>query len=1793
MRRSGWGWLAAALLVLCIAESAGAEAVEYGGVVYAYPKLGEQSPALTLTIAGWALDDASFAPTPIALPPGAVFGLYLRENGEYRPLPDPGNPARPWQLTPGADGALAAALPTGIDVYIKQETAPAGFSMPAEAQAYRRVQPGEALVYANYAGDLQGLRILLTDDAGAPLSGVAFLLEGADSFTLTTDAQGLAQVLGLPIGDFSLSQQSTPEGHDAPADTIPVVISPNTPVSLALTNNRRAQLSLDVQGVERTRGGRAQHAALARTYAVYDSLGIFYGALRAGETLSLPATPEGTAYTLSAQDTPQDGYAADDAAHAVLLYSGASLTQQIEVPSLSGYFALTHLDGAGNAINGSEFVLLDASGAVVLSDAAARGRYENPVPLPAGAYTLHLKRVPEGYIYRETAVPLTIQPYTGDETSIAQVALQSDALPALQVTYTAQNLPSLFEADAIIACEPALTGWDAAMTQREVVFSFIYPKVDGLTVAAESAAGASLHLARRYALPGVAELSSLALSGAVRYAYTYPVAEGEFMAAQGEMPFEITAAAFAPHAPTTYALWGYVTDKAGDPVPMVRVWLGDQSATTDTYGAYAFEVQPDGAAVSVEAPAGYAVRMEGANATLLPLLTVSGQVLAYGGADPGAARIAYGAWGETAPDETGRFALSGIDRAGGELTVSAPEGVLTRIERDSDAYTVHLYAQAAISGAVQTPQGMPIPDVAGKLTGEGIARDVTTDSYGQYSLDGLFPGSYTLALTPPEGWIAENTDPLAIDLAAGAAYGAPPLRMMPPARVEGIIAEGSMGLRGVQISVGEATATTDRDGFFLLDGLFAGQYPLVITPPEGVRVLSAPETVEIGTEGGTVSVAAEAVRLAGLSGRIFRDADDNGLFTIDESGQVGALVSLLDEAGQVLTMQETGAAGTFIFNELLPGVYRVSVSLPDGMLFAKAPPAQARMLAGGDSAQGVSEALTLSAGEQREGLLAGAVATGAAVGQLTDDAGAPLSGVPITLLRGAEHIAQTLSDAQGRFTFEPLRPGDYAVSVQLPAGILLAPQSRTAFSVRGGQTDIALDTVRAAAMTVSIFTDVNGDGQNLREAGMAGVHVELLGARGEVAASAVTDAEGRAQFDSLYPGTYNLRCTLPGADWGFTTGAIEAFVLTAGQMTSAEVGMAQMGRVAGMVFADADYDGLRGAAEGAVSAEVTLLNENGDALTTSSTDAAGHYAFEALPPGQYAVRITLPGGYAFTRTRADAPSYNSDVAEGAGPSAQTAAFFLPMGVAMPVDAGAYAVSSARGMLFRDQAGDGRIRAGNEPLAGHVVRLLRENSPYAEAITDAAGNYTFEALPPGEYAIEVTIEPGERFSLSPAGNVRGSRMPATDALTGQMPLILPMGMRADGLDIGIVRTASLAGSAGAPGATLTLWQGETRIAETLSGADGRYALADLRPGEAILRITPPAGWVLTAGQAADQKITLRQGEATLPMDWSVVPEAIIEGLLWLDADGDGQLGAEEATLPGIPLLLTSLDAQHRITQTTDAQGRFVFRGLNAGDYALAPENGALGEALLYEADRWAALRITAGDAALCPMPAYAPGALAGRITEGGNAAKPLPGAHVELLSAERRVLAEQTTGEDGAYRFDALPPGDYALRATLPTGYLFEAAAFPLAEGTVSQIAPFALPMGVVISNLDGRAVLGARVGDLLWLDENGNGLQETAEPGIAGVTVTLLRIAQDGGETAILQTQTDARGRYRFDSVRPGRYRVAFALEEGVVSTESMAEPDEINSKILPGDAQGRTEIFEVKSGDRVLWVDGGVQKEP
>jgi hypothetical protein len=118
----------------------------------------------------------------------------------------------------------------------------------------------------------------------------------------------------------------------------------------------------------------------------------------------------------------------------------------------------------------------------------------------------------------------------------------------------------------------------------------------------------------------------------------------------------------------------------------------------------------------------------------------------------------------------------------------------------------------------------------------------------------------------------------------------------------------------------------------------------------------------------------------------------------------------------------------------------------------------------------------------------------------------------------------------------------------------------------------------------------------------------------------------------------------------------------------------------------------------------------------------------------------------------------------------------------------------------------------------------------------------------------------------------------------------------------------------------------------------------------------------------------------------------------------------------------------------------------------------------------------------------------------------------------------------------------------------------------------------------------AGIGDLVWNDYNGNGGREPGEPGLAGVTVSLL--GSDGLPVAdVWPTVTDADGYYSFSGIPAGQYYVVIEPPVGFSPTYDIDLVDASNSAYV--DLSAGTYLDSVDFGlaqfstvgDRV-WVD-------
>lgn len=108
------------------------------------------------------------------------------------------------------------------------------------------------------------------------------------------------------------------------------------------------------------------------------------------------------------------------------------------------------------------------------------------------------------------------------------------------------------------------------------------------------------------------------------------------------------------------------------------------------------------------------------------------------------------------------------------------------------------------------------------------------------------------------------------------------------------------------------------------------------------------------------------------------------------------------------------------------------------------------------------------------------------------------------------------------------------------------------------------------------------------------------------------------------------------------------------------------------------------------------------------------------------------------------------------------------------------------------------------------------------------------------------------------------------------------------------------------------------------------------------------------------------------------------------------------------------------------------------------------------------------------------------------------------------------------------------------------------------------------------------IGNYVWEDLNGNGQQDSAEPGIEGVSVRLL---SEQGEL-ISSVQTDMEGAYFFEGLSAGEYWLEFSYPNSSFAPQhSGSDP----AKDSNADSSGKTALFSLQAGEQRSDLDTGL----
>jgi protocatechuate 3,4-dioxygenase beta subunit len=651
-----------------------------------------------------------------------------------------------------------------------------------------------------------------------------------------------------------------------------------------------------------------------------------------------------------------------------------------------------------------------------------------------------------------------------------------------------------------------------------------------------------------------------------------------------------------------------------------------------------------------------------------------------------------------------------------------------------------------------------------------------------------------------------------------------------------------------------------EDGSFVLDEVPAGKWT-VQAFARGYQPGSA-SGLTVAEGDATDGVEVRLSRGAVLSGRVLEARSGRPILDasvrVDLSGGANRMASIVMTGEKAENEATTDADGRYEIAGLAPGAWRVTASHPDwseasASVDVKDAPATLDLRLG----KGGAVAGTVLAGGRPVG---GAQVALSAAG---DSGFRPSAG----FVGGGEQAA--LSDDGGRFRFERLAPGRYALTASL--------REQASAPVEAAVTGEAVQEVQ---LTLAEGALLRGSLRGLPDAQLVGVNVSARGR--DYFASTRSGAGGAFELSGVPEGSVTLNAS--AGDFLTSTRNASATVTIAPGQTEAqaEIVFEQGFRVDGHVTR-----GGKPVAEAIVSAFAESGSRRG---ATSRTDESGAFALEGLEPGRY--RVTAMGTGAPISRTVDVDGDSSLELE--APPARLAGTVVEAESGRPL--------AEVGVRVEDTDADSRVMlAASTDGTGRFLLEDVEPKRYRASFQKQGYEVETRELSAGEDSdVRVELRRGEGLSLEARDGIfatplRGLFVRVLDASgqtvfsgdlpldsdgRGEVPALKPgtYELRAQSSGYAAVslpavavpsRTLSLALT---PGGALEIQAGPQTLAipeaaGVLVGADGRACLWNPFTTDGKIRLTgpsrsldnvPPGAYTLRVVGGASRELTITEG-----------------------------------------------------------------------------------------------------------------------------------------------------------------------------------------------------------------------------------------------------------------------------------------------------------------------------------------------
>lgn len=465
-----------------------------------------------------------------------------------------------------------------------------------------------------------------------------------------------------------------------------------------------------------------------------------------------------------------------------------------------------------------------------------------------------------------------------------------------------------------------------------------------------------------------------------------------------------------------------------------------------------------------------------------------------------------------------------------------------------------------------------------------------------------------------------------------------------------------------------ATTTTDASGNYNFPGLSDGTYTVKVDTtgklagleqtedPSGAKNSQSTPITFTRNDPDVTNVNFGYVPDYSIAGNVYRDSNRSESKDATETVFQGVTVNLVDASGNVVATTTTNADGNYSFSKLPAGDYTVKV-VKDGAIKdmdQTEDPDGTKDNASGKISIGTDNPTQtgVNFGYNPNNTIKGSVYRDDNRSSSRDGSEEGYQGQTVQLLdQDGNVVATTTTAADGSYSFEHLPDGTYSVKVVKDGALTDTEQTEDPDGTKDNASEpITLDPTQSVkegvnfgyvpdySLSGTIYRDGNRSASHdSNENPYAGVTVNLLDSAGNVVATTTTDANGEYSFSKLPAGDYRVKVDTTGTLKGLnqtedpdgvadsTSGTI-SLNNTNRTQSGVNFGYIENNSISGTIFRDEARNGVKDPSDPRFpSVKVTLLDENGNVVETTTTDSNGAYKFSHLPDGKYRVKVDTTG----------------------------------------------------------------------------------------------------------------------------------------------------------------------------------------------------------------------------------------------------------------------------------------------------------------------------------------------------------------------------------------------------------------------------------------------------------------------------------------------------------------------------------------------------------------------------------------